>query len=310
MTQTNRPLAAAGVIFASMSLMALVDSYFFKIAASAGLWQFHLLRAAIALPLMIVISKLTGISLIPRKPGPVVLRAMSISGSMVCYFGSLAFLSVPQAAAGLFTAPVWVLVLTTFVVRGRIGPRRIAAVALGFLGVFLVLAPLKGMGDTPGLAFLMPVAGGFLYALGGVATRVWCSGESAMSMLATFFVLMILWGGGGIVVLSACAPDAPTGSSGFLLRAWGPIGGDVAFWIIAQALTALVAIYGLTRAYQLAEASFAAIFEYSFLVFASFWGVILFADIPSGREVLGILAILGSGLLIALSPAARAQTHV
>ena len=305
MTQPNRPLAAAGVIFSAMAMIAFVDSFFIRIAESAGLWQFHLLRALIALPLMLIVSRLAGIAILPRKFWPVLARAMAVSVSMLFYFGSLAFLTVPQAAAGLFTAPLWVLALTALVLRQRIGPRRVGAICFGFLGAMLVLNPGA---DGISWAYAMPIAGGFLYALGAIATRQWCDGETALAMLAMFFVCMVVWGSSGIAILNAFGVEAPAGANGLLMRAWGDLTPDATFWLVVQGFASVIGIYGLTRAYQLAEASYVSAFEYSFLVFAAFWSAILFADLPTALETLGIVMILGSGLLIALSPAARAQT--
>ncbi len=305
MSEANRPLASAGVIFASMALVAWIDSFFLRIAEVAGLWQFHVLRALIVLPIMALYSRWSGVSIIPRKIWPVLARGFCVSVSMVLYFGSLAFLSVPQAAAGLFTSPLWVLLLTALVLRQRIGPRRIGAIILGFLGVLLVLNP--GVGNL-NIAYLMPLAGGFFYALGAIATRTWCAGETALALLAAFFVLMVFWGIGGISVLWLLGVEAPPGQAGLLLRAWGGLTPDATFWLFTQAICSVVGIYGLTRGYQLAEASYAAVFEYSFLVFAAFWALVLFGRAPGAMEVSGIFLILVSGLLIAASPAARRQT--
>lgn len=303
----NRVALAAVVVFASMSAVAWVDTFFILIAEVAGLWQFHLLRALIALPIMVIASKLTGIMILPRRVVPVMARAVAVSGSMICYFGSLSFLSVGQAAAGLFTSPLWVLVLTALVLRQGIGPRRLAAILFGFMGAMLVLGP-EATDLNP--AFALPIIGGFLYGLGAVATRTWCAGETAMSLLAAFFVCMIFWGSGGIALLTLVGVEAEPGTAGLLTRAWGDLNPTAMFWIFMQACISVVGIYGLTYAYQLAEASYVAVFEYSFLVFAVFWALVLFRDVPTVIEVTGIGLILLSGALIALSPAARAQHDI
>ncbi|MEM1506541.1 EamA family transporter, partial [Domibacillus sp. 8LH] len=61
--------------------------------------------------------------------------------AMLVYFGALALLPVAQVAAGLFTAPIFVLVISRFVYGERIGPVRVLAVLTGFAGVLLVLGP-------------------------------------------------------------------------------------------------------------------------------------------------------------------------
>ena len=116
---------------------------------------------------------------------------------------------------------------------------------------------------------------------------------------------MIFWGLGGIALLTYIDPVVPEGGNGVLLRAWGQFTPEAAFWFAGQVFVSAVGVYGLTRAYQLAEASYVAVFEYSFLVFAAIWAVILLMNIPTSTELAGMLMILGSGILIASSPAAR-----
>ena len=56
----------------------------------------------------------------------------------------------------------------------------------------------------------------------------------------------------------------------------------------------------LTRAYQVGEASYIAVFEYSFLIFASFWAWVIWGDVLDTQAVLGIALIIASGAVIAL----------
>ena len=70
--------------------------------------------------------------------------------------------------------------------------------------------------------------------------------------------------------------------------------------LMVQAFGSLFAVAALTRGYQLAEVSFVAVFEYSFLVFAGFWGWILWRDIPDLQAVFGIVLITVVGVIITL----------
>jgi drug/metabolite transporter (DMT)-like permease len=42
-----------------------------------------------------------------------------------------------QALAGFFTSPIFILLISSLVLRQRIGPMRILAVAIGFVGIIL-----------------------------------------------------------------------------------------------------------------------------------------------------------------------------
>ena len=135
---------------------------------------------------------------------------------MVIYFGALAFLPVALVAAGLFTAPIFVLLLSRFAYGHPIGPVRILAVAIGFLGVVLVLGPEAVSGAS--IAALLPVLAGAMYATGNIATREWCPDESAQTLLGGFFLALGVLGLIGMIVLALWPIPVPEGAEGFLQR--------------------------------------------------------------------------------------------
>ena len=51
---------------------------------------------------------------------------------------------IAQVGAGLFTAPLFVLIFSAAILGHRIGPRRLVAVAIGFAGVLAGVAPGPG----------------------------------------------------------------------------------------------------------------------------------------------------------------------
>jgi drug/metabolite transporter (DMT)-like permease len=228
----------------------------------------------------------------------VALRSAVHGTAMLIYFGSLAFLPVAQVAAGLFTAPIFVLLVSRFVYRRRIGPFRIVAVALGFAGAVLALGP---GGEAPiGWASICPVAAGFLYALGNIATREWCGGESAATLTAGFFAALGVFGLIGMALLSLLPQPVPEGAEGFVLR--GPVWPGAGFWLwtLVQAVGSLAGVGAMVRAYQLAEASRVAVFEYVVLPVAALWSLAIWAQVPGLMAVCGMVLIFVAGALIAL----------
>jgi drug/metabolite transporter (DMT)-like permease len=214
------------------------------------------------------------------------------------YFAALAFLPVAQAAAGLFTAPIFVLLISRFAYGQRIGPFRIFAVGLGFLGIVLVLGP--GQQDPLSLASLLPVMGGFFYALGNVATRRWCGDESAVTLTLGFFVAMGCFGLAGMALLALFPWLVDAGADSFVLRGVVVPSGSVLFWTFVQAVGSLMGVAAMVRGYQLADASRVAVFEYVVLPLAAFWGFVLWGDTPTVNAVIGMVLIFATGLLIVL----------
>ncbi len=294
----NRTLAAAAAITGFAVIIGFIDNYVRVIAQEIGLWQFHATRTAFVILILLASAPFLTLKLRPRNLRAVVARSLVHAIGMMFYFGALAFLPVPQVAAGLFTAPIFVLLLSRFVYGQRVGPVRIGAVALGFLGILMVLGP--GQGAAVGPVSVLPVLGGFFYALGNIATRQWCTGESAETLSLGFFLALGLFGLAGMAVLILAPQSVPEGAAGFVLRGPASASATVLFWVFVQALGSLVGVGLMVRGYQLAEASRVAVFEYVVLPAAALWGWLIWSEVPSMVAVLGMVLIFTAGLLIAL----------
>lgn len=291
-------LRAALLVLGYATFIGFTDNFVRVIAAQAGLWQFHLTRTLMVLGLIAACLPFMELRLRPKRLGAVVARSAVHGLAMLIYFGALAFLPVAVVAAGLFTAPIFVLLITRFVYGHPIGIVRVVAVALGFGGVALVLGPEALRGAS--LAALMPVLAGAFYALGNVATREWCAGESAEVLTLGFFLSMGSFGLIGVVLLTLIPHAVPDGAAGFVLRGWVWPSAAVYGWTFVQALGSLLAIGMLVRAYQIAEASRVSVFEYLALPLAAFWGWILWAETLEGNAVIGMGMIAIAGGMIAL----------
>lgn len=277
-----------------MAALGLTDNFVPFITERGSLWQFHFVRGIMAVAILAVLAAF-GLGIFrPLRFWAVVGRSLFQAGAMLIYFGCLAFLPIGVVVAGLFTSPLFVLLISALFQGKRVGRWRWGAVAVGFAGALMVIRPDPS--DFDPVAFL-PLLAGVLYAIGAVATRAWCEGESTMVMTAGFFGMLAVMGGIGMAVL----PGAEvTGAQGFVSRTWGPLDGAMWFWIVVQAVGSLVGIGLLVRGYQLGEAGHVAIFEYSLLIFASFWAWVLWGQTVSAFGFVGMALIALAGAVIAL----------
>ncbi len=289
----DRTLTAAGMILIYATVIGFGDNFVRVVAAEGGLWQFHATRTAMALGLVALLMRPLGLRLKPVRLGAVVARSTIHGISMLIYFGCLAFLPVAQVAAGLFTAPIFVLLISRFAYGHHIGPVRIAAVAVGFVGVILVLGPSAMSGAS--VAALLPVAAGALYALGNIATREWCAGESAETLLVAFFVALGVLGLAGLAVLAVVPIEVPTGAAGFVQRGWVWPSGTFLFWTFVQAAGSLLGVGLMIRAYQIAAASRVSVFEYIILPASALWGWLIWGEVLllSAGVGMGLIALAG-----------------
>lgn len=293
----NRTLAAFGAVLIYASVIAFTDNYVRVIARDAGLWQFHATRTAMAFAILAVVALPMGLKLWPKRPGAVFARSAIHGTAMLIYFGALAFLPVAQVAAGLFTAPIFVLFFQRYLYGQPISGLQILAVVTGFAGVVLVLGPEATSGAT--LAALLPVISGALYAMGNIATQRWCQGESAESVVAGFFGMLGVYGLIGMVVLTIYPLAVPEGPEGFLQR--GPVWptGEFLFWTFVQAAGSLVGVGMFVKAYQMAEVSTVSVFEYVILPASALWGFILWGETLGWIAWIGMALIALAGVIIA-----------
>lgn len=298
MTDTsNRALAAFGAVLIYACVIAYTDNYVRVIAQDAGLWQFHATRTAMAFAILAMVALPLGLKLRPKRLRAVVARSAIHGAAMVIYFGALAFLPVAQVAAGLFTAPIFVLLIQRFAYDRPILGLQILAVVIGFAGVVLVLGPEALSGAT--FAALLPVISGALYAMGNIATREWCAGETPETIVAGFFGMLGVIGVVGMIVLWLVPLPVPDGPEGFLQR--GPVwpSGEFLWWTFVQAAGSLLGVGMIVKAYQIAEASRVSVFEYVILPASAAWGYILWDETLSWLAVAGMALIVLAGVLIA-----------
>ncbi len=296
-THADRPLLAASLMICAMVIIGVIDNFIAPLSQHIGLWQFHLSRALMAWPLVAVLPLLGLGGLMPVRFWAVALRSLLVAISMLFYFSALAMMPIAQALAGLFTSPIFILLISAGVMGQRIGVWRILAVALGFSGIILVLQPNPSDFD---LKVLVPVCAGFFYALGAIATRNLCAGESTVALLAGMWIVLGLSGAVGTAAL-AVWPIWQTGDEVlFVTRPWVWPMWDAVPLILMQAVGSVCGVFMIIKSYQLGEPSYVSVFEYSVMISGPMFAWIAFDQPVGGWQALGILCIASAGSIIAL----------
>lgn len=291
----NAILKGIALIIACMAILGLADNMLRFVSVEIGLWQFHAVRGAFVALVVLIGAKIAGWPVRPKKPVAVILRTVFQSASMVFYFAAIGSIPVAKAVAGLFTAPIFMLIFSVLFFKHSIGIYRILAVAIGFSGVLVILKPFDGAMDP---MLIASVAGGVFYAMGLLTTREYCADEPTSILVIGFFAMLSIFGFIGIVVNTWIFPVA--GEAGFLTQGW--VWPSIPVWgiLAAIALMAMAAMSLQTKAFQIADPSRLAVFEFSFLVFAGFWGWVLWAETYSFTDVIGACLIVLAGIVISL----------
>ena len=290
---------SAILLVAGISIFGFSDNLTMLVSDDVGVGQFHFSRSLFAVSMVAILGKFLGLSVIPRFWKPVLVRTLFMVIAIFLYFSVMPMMAIAEAGAGLFTSPIFVLIFSAILFRERIGWRRILAVLMGSCGVLLILRPGS---DGFSLYHLIPVLSGASYAFGSIITFRYLSDESPLAILMSFIVAIGLCGGAfttGLTVVPASQEliaQAP-----FLFRGWQMV--DVWFWIwmAVIAIGACVALSMMTRAYQIAQTSYAAIYEYAYLISVGFFGWAFWGVVPDILSTAGIVLIIFAGVLIVLA---------
>ena len=302
----NPPLAAS-LLVSGLFLLGLQDAVIKFTSGDISLWQMQLIRASGNLVLLVLISVLLWRRMPPwpRRLWAVSLRAFLLTCAMLLFFGGVPFLSLSQIAAGLYVFPLFVAILSALVLGEHVGPRRIGAVVVGLVGTLLILKPWT---DAFQWVSVMPVGAGLCYAAMILTTRKLCRDEHPVTAAFAVSISFISVGVIGIVVIWAVAPAPDLAQSwSYLLTGWSPLEMWVIGLILSCSLLNLTANLSLTRAYQTAESSWLAPFDYSYLIFATFWGYVVWQHVPDALSFLGMGLIAASGTYVALREAHLAK---
>ncbi|MBZ8133983.1 DMT family transporter [Afifella sp. IM 167] len=284
-----------GAVFA----MSLQDALIKYASTDMSLWQIYVLRALAAFPALLWLARRGA-----RRGGPDLnampsrwawLRAGCLVAMYVAMYAAIPVLSLSVIAAAFYTGPLFITLLSAPVLGERVGARGWLAVLLGFSGVAVMLRP---GGEAFAPLALLPVLSGFFYALAAILTRAKCRSQSAAALAFALNGALLAAGLLASLVLALLRPGGDLlRAAPFLLGGWAPMGAPD--WALILFLAALIVFIGLglAAAYQAATPSLIATFDYSYLVFAAFWGWALFADLPDAPTLAGMAMIAGAGLL-------------
>ena len=282
----------------SLALLGLQDAIVKILSSHVSLWQFQVLRGgAILVFLTIVVMFLRShTSIVPQRFWAVALRSVFLATSMVFFFGGAPFLHLSQMAAGFYTFPLFVSLLAWVFLSERVGPRRVVAIIAGFVGTLLIIKPWEA--EFSAFA-LMPVAGAVFYASAVLCTRSLCRKESPVTLAYAVNVTYVIYGILGLSAVALFADPVAQQQYPYLLGAWFPVAATVALLVGATAALNLASNIGLARAYQTAEPSWLAPFDYTYLIFAAFWGIVIFDHVPDLIAIVGMTMIAASGSFVA-----------
>ena len=205
-------------------------------------------------------------------------RSALLLGSTVLNFFAIKWLQLDQALTITFSTPFLVAALSGPVLGEWVGPRRWAAIAVGFLGVLVVTRP--GFNAIHPAA-LLSAGAAICYAAYALATRVLARTDSSQTTL--FYSNLV----GAIVTVPP------------VIAVWTePDSLLVGLLMLTTGGLASLGHYLLIVAHRLAPASVLSPFIYSQLAWTTALGYVVFGDVPNRWTVAGASIVIASGLYL------------
>jgi drug/metabolite transporter (DMT)-like permease len=272
----------------ALVLFCTMDAMVKGMGSTYGSFQLILFRTVIAaIPLAIVIHRAGGLHVVKsNRPWLQVARAGAAFASTFGFFYVFPRMPLVEAYAISYAAPLFMVALAVPVLGEQVGWRRWTAVAVGFIGVLLMLDPWRISLHVMSLVVLMAT---FAYSLSTVMTRLISRHDHDAATLFWYSLAV------SAVALVGVIPEWiwPTPIDWVWLICIGLLGG------IAQILS--------VRSLRLTPAGVLAPFDYASIVLALLFGYLWFHEEPSPMVWIGLPLVIGSGLYVLHRERVRAQ---
>lgn len=283
------PARAIAFKLASVALFVAMSALIKATSDTVPPGQAVFFRSFFAIPVILVwLAWQRGIAagLTTRDPLGHLGRGLVGTTAMGLMFAGLGLLPLPEVTAIGYAAPLLVVIFAALFLGERVRLFRLTAVALGLLGVLIVLSPRLGA--------LSHGAADAREALGAVVVLA----GAACAALAQIFVRKLVHRERTEAIVFWFSVTASVLSLATLPFGWvWPDPGTAALLVLAGVLGGLAQI-GLTSAYRHAEAAVVAPFDYASLLLALAVGYFVFGEVPTPVMLAGASLVIAAGVLI------------
>jgi drug/metabolite transporter (DMT)-like permease len=208
--------------------------------------------------------------------------------SMYLGFAALAYLPLHDAIAIGYASPLMAVILAALVLNETVRAYRWSAVAIGFIGVLIMLSPYLSTGTFAGslntgptLGALFALAGAFCSAGAMIQVRQLTATEKTGAIVFYFFIMASSLSLCTTIVIGWLMPD--------------PV--DLALFVLVGFLGGIGQIL-VTQSYRYADTSVIAPFEYTTMIWALLFGWFMFDDLPTLTMLTGAAIVTATGLFI------------
>lgn len=286
-TLHHAPLKGVALKITSVLVFIVMSSLIKATSAHVPPGEAVFFRSFFAIPVILgwlLWRRELAVGLRVQNPLGHVWRGVAGTSAMGLGFAGLAFLPLPEVTAIGYASPLLVVVFAAMFLGEEVRAFRLSAVALGLVGVMIVLWPrlgaLEGRDPAAALGALVTLMGATFAAIAQVFVRKMVATERTSAIVFWFSITST----GLSLITLPYGWVLPTAREAAMLVGCGFLGG------LGQIL--------LTSSYRFADASIVAPFEYSSMLFALGIGYFVFAEVPTVPMLAGAALVIAAGVLI------------
>jgi drug/metabolite transporter (DMT)-like permease len=283
---TDRILAGVALMLGFCLTAPLLDVAAKLASDTVPVGQITAARFVVQSALMAPVVAIMGLSLRVARGQWLALsfRAVFLLVATFCFIAAISVMPLADALAIVFVAPFIVLLVGKFYLGEEVGPRRVGAALVGFVGVLFVIQPsfavfgpvaLFPLGTAVCFASYILVTRGLSRQMHPVALQFH---TGAIASLLCLPVLVLAEGSGSAVF----DPVWPAGVD------W--------LWLFGVGFFAALSHMMMTYALSMAPSATLAPLQYLELPVATLLGFLVFGDFPNALTLTGIAVIIGAGL--------------
>lgn len=272
---------ARGAVYMSvaMAVFTFNDTCMKLVTQTVPTFEAALLRGIVTLAALLVLAPWLGglkLRFDRQAAGILALRCLGEVGATVTFLIALRHMPLANISAIMQSLPLAVTLGAAVFLAEPVGWRRGAAIAVGFLGVLLIVRPGTDGFNVWSMAALASVAA---VVLRDLSTRRLPSGVPSVSV--TFYSAL------SVTLLSAVL--AP-------IEGFQPVGGFEAALIVAAAGFVIAGYMFVVMVMRVGEIGFIAPFRYTALIWAIFLGWLVFGQLPGGATLAGAAVVIATGV--------------
>ncbi|MEL6119086.1 MAG: DMT family transporter [Pseudomonadota bacterium] len=281
LTPLKDKILAATFMMASMAAFTLNDTLMKMMAGTVPLYQLLFLRGVMTTSVVLIIAWRMGaipIRVAPRDAMLLLLRSLADTATAFFFLTALFNMPLANVTAIMQALPLIITLMAWAVLGEAVGWRRFTAIAVGLLGVMLIIRP--GTSDFT------------IYSLYGVAAVACVTARDLITrkMSRNVPTILIVLTNSAAVMIVFGILTFPADWQPMSAQAWGLTTGAAVFIIGAYLFSILVMRIG--------DISFVAPFRYTGLIWALVLGYLVFGDWPDAITLFGAVIVVGSGLFM------------